>query len=152
MQCLFVLAEFFRCSEVLALKSYHTYTSMPLSLCLIASSRALNQVLWKEYAEMEAVLHSLIHNRAMDQQQLRIWVSGCSTGEEAYSVAMLVQDYIDQNGIKDLDVRIMASDVKQASLEIAELGVYGVCMCVVQSQTIEVFMPFKWIVAHVAWH
>jgi len=79
----------------------------------------------QDYSQLEKVLQALIHAKVVDQQNLRIWVAGCSTGEEAYSIAMIIQDHLDQHGLKDLNVRIMASDVRKKSLQIAENGVYN---------------------------
>ena len=55
--------------------------------------------------------------------QLRIWNIGCSTGEEAYSLAMLIQDYIDENDV-DVDVKIFSTDIDQQAIEFAGPGTY----------------------------
>jgi chemotaxis protein methyltransferase CheR len=49
----------------------------------------------------------------------RIWVAGCSTGEEVYSLAIL----LDEEGLADR-VRIYATDINQAVIERAKLGVF----------------------------
>ena len=49
----------------------------------------------------------------------RIWVAGCSTGEEVYSLAIL----LDEEGLADR-VRIYATDINQAVIETAKLGVF----------------------------
>lgn len=49
--------------------------------------------------------------------QMRVWVAGCSTGEEAYSVALLAL-------AQHRKIEIVASDVNQASLDAARAGVY----------------------------
>jgi chemotaxis protein methyltransferase CheR len=49
----------------------------------------------------------------------RIWVAGCSTGEEVYSLAIL----LDEAGLADR-VRIYATDINQAVIERARLGVF----------------------------
>ena len=54
---------------------------------------------------------------------LRIWVPGCATGEEAYSIAMLVQDLVTARGEK-WDVRIFATDLDKFSIEYAGRGLY----------------------------
>jgi two-component system CheB/CheR fusion protein len=55
--------------------------------------------------------------------ELRAWVAGCATGEEAYSLAIVVHETLAQLGRK-LDVKIFATDVHAASLERAALGEY----------------------------
>lgn len=54
---------------------------------------------------------------------VRIWVSACSTGEEAYSMAMIFKEYLEK--IKsNLKVQIFATDIDKDSIETARAGVY----------------------------
>jgi two-component system, chemotaxis family, CheB/CheR fusion protein len=55
---------------------------------------------------------------------IRIWVAGCSTGEEAYSIAILFQDYIQQNKL-NTDFKIFATDVNQRAIDISSAGNYS---------------------------
>ncbi|HPR73862.1 MAG TPA: chemotaxis protein CheB [Bacteroidales bacterium] len=57
------------------------------------------------------------------KKMLRLWIAGCSTGEEAYSIAILLQEYITNNRI-DCNFRVFATDIDQHSLEIAGSGRY----------------------------
>jgi two-component system, chemotaxis family, CheB/CheR fusion protein len=54
---------------------------------------------------------------------LRLWVAGCATGEEAYSLAILVQDLMATYG--ERPVKIFATDVHRGSLEQAATAAYG---------------------------
>jgi chemotaxis protein methyltransferase CheR len=55
-------------------------------------------------------------------RSLRVWSAGCSTGEEAYSIAMTVADAIE---FADAwNIHILATDVSRQALEHAEHGVY----------------------------
>ena len=56
--------------------------------------------------------------------ELRCWVAGCATGEEAYSLAMLVHEQMEAAEI-DVPVKIFATDVHRASLDFASAGVYS---------------------------
>ncbi|WHZ33764.1 chemotaxis protein CheB [Sagittula sp. MA-2] len=58
------------------------------------------------------------------EQPLRIWSVGCSTGEEAYSAAMMLEDYRTTNGIAR-DFRVYATDVNEAAIAAAKQGVYS---------------------------
>jgi two-component system, chemotaxis family, CheB/CheR fusion protein len=70
----------------------------------------------------EAVLPEITkHKKAHDQ--LRIWVAGCSSGEEAYSFAILVQEHLDRIKM-ELDVKIFASDIDRDALAFAGKGLY----------------------------
>ncbi len=62
-------------------------------------------------------------NEKKDNDQLRIWVAGCSSGEEAYSLAILVWEYLSKIK-KPLEVKIFASDIDREALEFAGRGLY----------------------------
>lgn len=68
------------------------------------------------------VLHALI-TEADPDTTLRAWVAGCASGEEAYTLAMLLLDQI-QIHDKPLKLQIFASDIDEAALEIARAGIY----------------------------
>ncbi len=53
---------------------------------------------------------------------IRIWVPGCSTGEEAYSLALLFNDAIREQN-KDLKLQIFASDIDNDGINLARSGV-----------------------------
>ncbi len=56
-------------------------------------------------------------------ESVRIWVPGCSTGEEAYSLAILMQEYIEENK-QILNVQIFATDIDEDAINKARLGFY----------------------------
>ncbi|MGE5816358.1 MAG: chemotaxis protein CheB [Acidobacteriota bacterium] len=56
-------------------------------------------------------------------EQIRVWVAGCATGQEAYSIAMLLQEQLTARR-KAAHVKILATDVHKASLEAASAGIY----------------------------
>ncbi len=55
---------------------------------------------------------------------IRIWIAGCATGEEAYSIAMLLHERIEAAG-RPINAKIFATDVHRASLDTAALGLYS---------------------------
>lgn len=70
------------------------------------------------------VLPRLIEDAAREQRDLRIWSAGCSTGEEAYSVAILCAVILKE--IKSpINVRIFATDLDEQALTFARRGIYG---------------------------
>jgi len=61
----------------------------------------------------------------LDQETpIRIWVCGCSTGEEAYSLAILIHEYQQARQL-NRPVQIFASDVSQQMIEQASLGIFS---------------------------
>lgn len=57
---------------------------------------------------------------------LRVWVVGCSTGEEAYSVAILIRELMDaRQDRRGYDVQIFATDIDKEAIDKARSGVYG---------------------------
>ncbi len=56
-------------------------------------------------------------------EPLRVWVAACSTGEEAYSVAMLLAEVFERLGVHR-PVKIFATDVEPQHLEVAAAGQY----------------------------
>ncbi|MCG8098830.1 MAG: chemotaxis protein CheR, partial [Candidatus Thiodiazotropha taylori] len=58
------------------------------------------------------------------EDKLRIWVSGCSTGEEAYSLAILCCEVMEQQNLV-LDVKIFATDVDREAILAASAGVFA---------------------------
>jgi chemotaxis protein methyltransferase CheR len=63
-----------------------------------------------------------IQNRA--SRRIRIWSAGCSTGEEPYSIAMVLLERA-SHLLRDWDVRILATDIDTNVLEHARRGVYS---------------------------
>ncbi|KEO56246.1 CheR family methyltransferase [Thioclava pacifica] len=63
--------------------------------------------------------------RAGDGQELRVWVPGCSSGEEAYSIAMMIDQAIIASG-KALDFQLFGTDIDERMLGIARAGRYPV--------------------------
>lgn len=70
----------------------------------------------------EKVLPELIASKESGEQ-LKVWVSACSTGEEAYSIAIAIDQVLEQTG-KEIDIKIFASDIDAANLDIASTGLY----------------------------
>ena len=62
--------------------------------------------------------------KLLQGDELRIWVTACSTGEEAYSLAMLISEYREYSG-HYFRVKIFATDVDQTAIEKASNGKYS---------------------------
>jgi chemotaxis protein methyltransferase CheR len=76
------------------------------------------------FAHLRDAIPDLLHTRTAEKvPRIRIWSAGCSTGQEAYSIAMTLLETVPENKIGD--TRILASDVDTAVLHKAETGIYG---------------------------
>jgi chemotaxis methyl-accepting protein methylase len=63
---------------------------------------------------------------AADARPIHVWSAGCSSGEEPYSLAILLHRYATQHGqLSRVDrIDVLGTDIDRASLEAAELGQY----------------------------
>lgn len=71
----------------------------------------------------EHVLHPLIDARRRQGRFLRIWSAGCASGEEAYSIAILLKKVIHDLG--DWQITILATDINPHFLRKARQGIYS---------------------------
>ncbi len=69
------------------------------------------------------VLPALIHSRRGREQRLRIWSAACCTGEEAYSLAIMIHRLLPD--LADWRVTILATDINAHFLRKAVAGAYG---------------------------
>jgi len=53
-----------------------------------------------------------------------IWCAGCSSGEEAYMLAILLTEYFGENN-RDWDLGVLATDISDSALDKAKLGIYS---------------------------
>lgn len=76
------------------------------------------------YEAVEQKIIPQIIKTKSEGDTIRIWVAGCSTGEEAYTLAILFQDAINKQS-KSLKLQIFASDLDQQAINIARQGIYS---------------------------
>lgn len=73
----------------------------------------------------ERILPELLQRRAKTRT-LRVWSAGCSTGEEPYSLAILLSELVGELLPRDhWTLHILGTDINEAALAKARLGVYG---------------------------
>jgi two-component system CheB/CheR fusion protein len=68
------------------------------------------------------VFPALLANRSANTP-LRIWIPGCASGEEAYSVAICLLEHLGTR--TDIPVKIFATDISERGIDVARAGVYG---------------------------
>ncbi|WP_019010168.1 CheR family methyltransferase [Deinococcus aquatilis] len=69
-------------------------------------------------------LRTALQARPPEQDTFRVWVTACSTGEEAYSVAIILQELKEELGL-ELRVQMFATDIDAAALKVARQGHYS---------------------------
>ena len=79
----------------------------------------------EEFEALNRLLPSVIANS--DTRPLRVWIAGCATGEEAYSVGMMLAEAlgVHRDALKS-HVQIFATDIDVDALKVARRGVYPV--------------------------
>jgi chemotaxis protein methyltransferase CheR len=85
--------------------------------------------LFRSQPQIDAVRHVILPELIAQKsrqviKRLRIWSAGCSTGEEAYTLGMVMLE--EKEGLlRDWTVEIVATDLNDRSIETAKAGVYG---------------------------
>ena len=77
---------------------------------------------WDHFEHMRSKVLPILRETVTDHD-LRIWSAGCSTGEEPYTIAMLLQDFFWLDG-KQWDRKVLATDISLKALETAKNGIY----------------------------
>ncbi len=97
-------------------------------IMILASHITISETyFWREPKVFSAltdhILPELIESKKKSEKSIRIWSAGCSTGEEAYSIAIALHKTIQK--IEDWNINILATDINPRALSKAEHGIYG---------------------------
>ena len=103
------------------LKANQQETSPLLQDLLITVTRFFRDP--EAFEAVERVIVSSILDRLQAGAQVRAWSVGCATGEEAYSLGMLLNDHLPRNE-PPVRIQVFASDVDSQALGIARAGLY----------------------------
>lgn len=76
---------------------------------------------------LEGAILPALFEKAARSESVKIWIAGCSTGQEAYSLAMLIDELSEKRRQPELARRfhIQAMDISQSALETARAGLYS---------------------------
>lgn len=78
----------------------------------------------KSFDSFKNSLKELIKQK-LDVDNLRVWVPGCSSGEEVYSIAIIIHELLEESG-KNIDVQIFGTDIDIDALTTARSGTYPI--------------------------
>ena len=99
----------------------------------IIDAMTTNETLWFRdaapwYILEEVLLPGYIDDlRSGKKPGIRIWSAACSTGQEPYSIAMCIDNYLSRRNITDINLshfEVVATDISRTVLDIAEEGRY----------------------------
>lgn len=76
----------------------------------------------ESFDALKEAIEEVVKNKRTGES-LRIWIAGCSTGEEAYSIAMIADECLQQTS-KVIELKIFATDLEQTYLDVATSGTY----------------------------
>ena len=76
----------------------------------------------KAFTELNKHLKTLL-DKGVDAEGFRVWVPGCSSGEEAYTLAIMIEEYQRKHDLR-INYRVFASDISEEPLKKARLATY----------------------------
>lgn len=117
----------------LALADYVTRLSDdPTSLARLLEDLVVGETYFGRIPEQRRVLRATVLPGLLDEaagtpgRRVRIWSAGCSTGEEAYDVALILADLLDaRGGPPAWDARVIGTDLSEAAITVARHGQYS---------------------------
>ncbi len=83
---------------------------------------------FREFPQLQAfadhILPALLEKKRLcNDKRIRLWSAGCSTGEEAYTLAIILKEVIDDYNLWEIE--ITATDISQAALKTARRGLFS---------------------------
>lgn len=75
------------------------------------------------FETLKSLVFPVIMKNRMLGEPIRIWVAGCSTGEEAYSIAILLMEFLGDDAV-NTPIQIFATDINDTLIEKARVGIY----------------------------
>lgn len=105
----------------ISLTSYRTLKTQ------VIDAMTTNETLWFRDTHPFRILEEMLLPEfygGRSVKPLRIWSAACSTGQEPYSMSMIINDYKERKGVAGLGERIVATDISPSALEQAKSGEY----------------------------
>lgn len=76
------------------------------------------------FEELKTKIIPSIFASKKPQDLIKVWIVACSSGEEAYTIAMLFYEYMESIRNHDFNLKIFATDLDKEALQTASIGVY----------------------------
>ena len=113
-----------RSTNCITYKDYLNYLKVnPAELEKLRNALTINVTeFFRDSDVYELIKKEIFPSLVQQRKRLRIWCAGCSTGEEPYSLAMILSDIIVQN--PQISAQIYATDIDQVVLQKAKEGIY----------------------------
>jgi chemotaxis protein methyltransferase CheR len=113
-----------RLTDTADFEAYHKYLlANPQELDLLRNALTINVTkFFRDPEVFEAIRREILPDLVRRRGSIRIWCAGCATGEEPYSIAILVYELMALH--KDVNVTIYATDIDTVVLQKAAAGVY----------------------------
>jgi chemotaxis protein methyltransferase CheR len=89
-------------------------------IALIANNETF---FFREPVHFEVLQQKILPELVRRRRQIRVWSAGCSTGEEAYSLAIAL--YESRLRLGEFEPAVIGTDIDQAALDVAQRGEYG---------------------------
>ncbi len=70
----------------------------------------------------ENIIPNLLFHK-QDGSTIRVWIPACSTGEEAYSIGMLISE-VSKELNKQFEIKIFSTDIDEEAIKFARIGRY----------------------------
>lgn len=75
------------------------------------------------FESLKSLIFPVIMKNRVPGEPVRIWVAGCSTGEEAYSIAIVLMEFLGDDAV-NTPIQIFATDINDVLIEKARVGIY----------------------------
>lgn len=105
-------------------EAYHKYLlANPQEVDLLRNALTINVTkFFRDPEVFEVLRREVLPDLAAHRKSIRIWCAGCATGEEPYSIAILIHELVALH--PDVNVTIYATDIDTVVLEKAKAGIY----------------------------
>ena len=79
----------------------------------------------KTFQSLSATIFPALFKNKPKDEPIRIWIAGCSTGEEAYSIAISLHEYLALSKREGTKIQIFASDISDTAIKSARHGMFA---------------------------